>query len=153
MGQVKFEGMIELNLKLKGGTHGFTLKFLVDKATTFADVGSWIAFNVILDLLLYGNMLFPNMEGFMDLASIHIFMTKSHVPTLLYDTYYSIHARNLKKKGTIMFYVHMLYIYFMSHLPKKGTLVEKKDNLKWSQRIMSLTAKDILWYSRCYDDV
>lgn len=28
---------VELNLKPKGGIHGFTSKFLVDKATTFAD--------------------------------------------------------------------------------------------------------------------
>lgn len=37
--------------------------------------------------------------------------------------------------------------------PKKGHFVENKGNLKWSWRIMSLTADDILWYSRNYDDI
>ena len=41
----------------------------------------------------------------------------------------------------------------MSHLPNKGPFIENKGNLKWSQRIMSLTDEDILWYSRSYDNV
>lgn len=89
----------------------------------------------------------------MDLASIHIYMTNNHVPTLLDDTYYSIHVRNQKKKGTIVCRVLMLYRWFMSHLPSKGPFVDNKGNLKWSKRIMSLTAKDISWYSRSYEDV
>ncbi|XP_050909143.1 uncharacterized protein LOC127122913 [Lathyrus oleraceus] len=116
---------VELNLKPKGGIHGFTFKFLVDKDIDFAEARSWTTFNTNLDLLIYGIVLFPNMEEFVDLAAIHIFLTQNLIPTLLADTYYSIH----------------------------GPFVENKDNLKWSQRIMSLKAKDISWYSRVYDGV
>lgn len=144
---------VELNLKLKGGIHGFTSKFLVDKATNFADAGSWMAFNVVLPLLIYGIILFPNIEYFMDLAAIHIFLTKNLVPTILVDTYYSIHVRTQKKKGTIVCYIPLLYRWFTSHQPNKGPFIENKDNLKWSQRIMSLNAGDIFWYSRSYDNV
>ena len=66
---------IELNLKPKGGIHGFTSKFLVDKAITFAEAGSWTTFNAHLALLIYGIVPFPNMEEFVDLVSIHIFLT------------------------------------------------------------------------------
>ncbi|XP_050876373.1 uncharacterized protein LOC127080088 [Lathyrus oleraceus] len=137
---------VELNLKLKGGTHGFTIKFLVEKAIAFSDVGSWITFNAIFALLIYGIVLFPSMEDFVDLTSIHIFLSKNLVPTLLADTYYSIHTRNQNKKGIVVCCVPLLFRWFISHLPNK-------DNLKWSRRIMSLTANDILWYSRAYDDV
>lgn len=41
----------------------------------------------------------------------------------------------------------------VSHLPNKVPFFVNKDNLKWSQRIMSLIVDDILWYSRAYDDV
>lgn len=41
----------------------------------------------------------------------------------------------------------------MSHLPNKGPFVENKGNLKWSQRIISLTVDDISWYSRNYEDI
>ncbi|XP_050909221.1 uncharacterized protein LOC127122996 [Lathyrus oleraceus] len=144
---------VELNLKPKGGTHDFTLKFLVEKATAFADVGSWNAFNVVFVLLIYGIVLFPSMEDFADLASIHIFLSKNLVPTLLADSYYSIHVRTQNKKGTIMYCVPLLYRWFISHLPNKGPFIENKGNLKWSQRIMHLTAEDILWCSRAYDNV
>lgn len=50
---------MELNLKSKGGTHGFTLKFLGEKAISFPDVGSWIASNALFSFLIYGIMLFP----------------------------------------------------------------------------------------------
>ncbi|XP_050908639.1 uncharacterized protein LOC127122330 [Lathyrus oleraceus] len=92
---------VELYLKLKGGIHCFTSKFLVDKATTFADVGSWMAFNAVLALLIYEIILFPNIEDFVDLDVIHIFLTKNSIPTILVDTYYSIHVRTRKKKRTI----------------------------------------------------
>ncbi|XP_050915489.1 uncharacterized protein LOC127130542 [Lathyrus oleraceus] len=121
---------VEINLQLKGGTYGFTLKFLVDKPTTFADAGSWNSFNVIIAFLIYGIVLFPNMGDFMDLAFIHIFMTKNHVHTLLDDTYYSVHVRNQNKKGTIMCCVPMLYRWFMSHLSNKGPFLDNKSNLK-----------------------
>lgn len=123
---------VELNLKLKGGTHGFTLNFLVDKAIIFANAGSWNAFNAILDFPIYEIVLFPNMEDFVDLASIHIFMTNNLIPTLLDDTDYCIHVRNLKKKRTIMCCIPMLYICFMSHLPNKDSFIENKGNIKWS---------------------
>ncbi|XP_050878165.1 uncharacterized protein LOC127081983 [Lathyrus oleraceus] len=93
------------------------------------------------------------MEEFVDLDAIHIFLTQNPIPTLLADTYYFIHVRTQKKKGTIVCYTPLLYRWFISHLPSKGPFIENKDNLKWSQRIMSLNAKDISWYSRIYDIV
>ncbi|XP_050918370.1 uncharacterized protein LOC127135774 [Lathyrus oleraceus] len=147
------EKEIELKLKPKGGIDGFTSKFLVDKVITFAEAGSWTAFNAHLALLIYGMVLFPNMEEFVDLAAIHIFLTQNPIPTLLADTYYSIHVRTQKKKGTIVCCTPLLYRWFISHLPSEGPFVENKDNLKWSQRIMSLKVEDIPWYCRVYDGV
>lgn len=142
---------MELNLKLKGGTHGFSLKFLVEKAISFADVRIWNAFNAILAFLIYGIMLFLSMEDFVNLASIHIFLSKNSVPTFLVETYYSIHTWTQKKKGIMVCYVPLLYMWFILPLPNKGPFIENKDNLKWSQRIISLTANGILWYSRSYN--
>lgn len=144
---------VELNLKPKGGTHGFALKFLVDEVITFSEAEIWDAFNTIFALIIYGIVLFPNMEDFVDLASIYLFMANNPIPTLLADTYYSIHLRNKKKKGYIMCCTPLLYRWFISHLPDKGPFVNNKGNLKWSQRIMSLTPEDISWYSRVYDGV
>ncbi|XP_050909044.1 uncharacterized protein LOC127122804 [Lathyrus oleraceus] len=134
---------VEVNLKPKGGIHGFTSKFLVDKAIAFSEAGSWTTFNVNPALLIYGIVLFPNMEEFVDLAVIYIFLTQNPIPTFLVDTYYSIHVRAQKKKGTIFCCSPSLYRWFILHLPSKGPFVENKDNLKWSQQIMSLNVEDI----------
>lgn len=93
------------------------------------------------------------MEYFVDLTSIYLFMAKNPVPTLLADTYYSIHVRNEKKKGTIVCCTMLLYRWFISHLPSKGPFVDNEGNLKWSQRIMSLTSEDISCYSKVYGGI
>ncbi|XP_050916001.1 uncharacterized protein LOC127131111 [Lathyrus oleraceus] len=144
---------VELNLKPKGGIHGFTSKFLLDKAIAFAEARSWTNFNANLALLIYGIVLFPNMEEFIDLAAIHIFLTQNPILTLLANTYYSIHVRTQKKKWTIVCCAPLLYRWFISHLPNKFPFVKNKDNLKWSQQIMSLNTEEISWYSRIYDGV
>ncbi|XP_050895118.1 uncharacterized protein LOC127101705 [Lathyrus oleraceus] len=144
---------VELNLKPKGRIHGFTSKFLVDKVITFSEAGSWTNFNANLALLIYGIVLLSNMEEFVDMATIHIFLTHNPITTLLDDTYYSIHVRTQKKKGTIVFCNRLLYKWFILQIPRKGPFVENKDNLKWSQRIMSLNVEDISWYSRIYNNV
>lgn len=93
---------VKLNLNPNGGTHGLTLKFLVEKAIAFADVRSWNFFNSVFSLLIYGIVLFPSMEDLVDLSFIHIFMSKNLVRTLLVDTYFHIHVRTQKKKGIIV---------------------------------------------------
>ncbi|XP_050896793.1 uncharacterized protein LOC127103589 [Lathyrus oleraceus] len=117
---------IKLNLKPKGEVHGFTSKFLVDKAITFVEAGSWTAFNAHLALPIYGIVLFPNMEEFVDLAAIHIFLTQNPIPTLLADTYYSIHVRTQKKKGTIVCCTPLLYRLCISHIPSEGPSLRTK---------------------------
>lgn len=123
---------VELNLKPKGETHGFALKFLVDKVVTFAEAESWDAFNFVFSLIIYRIMLFPNMKDFVDLASIYLFMAKNLVPTLLVDTFYSIHVWNQKRKETTVCCIPLLYIWFISHLPSKSPFIDNKGNLKWS---------------------
>ncbi|XP_050920005.1 uncharacterized protein LOC127137600 [Lathyrus oleraceus] len=126
---------IELNLKPKGGIHGFTSKFLVGKAIAFSEAGSWTTFNANLALLIYGIVLFPNMEEFIDLASIHIFLTQNPIPTFLADTYYSIHVRTQKKKGTIVCCAPLLYKWFISHLPSKGPFLGTKGGINYNPRL------------------
>ncbi|XP_050886864.1 uncharacterized protein LOC127092099 [Lathyrus oleraceus] len=144
---------VKANLGPKGDTLGFTLKFLVGKASDFKSKEDWVAFNVVLALILYGIVLFPNIDDFVDMTVIRIFLLKNPIPTLLADVYHSIHWRNEKKGGMIQCCAPLLYKWFLSHLPSEGPFVQNKDNLKWSQKIMSLTANDITWYSRVYDDV
>ena len=72
----------------KGGLFGLPSIFLIKEATTFAQAGSVDAFEVIFVLLIYGLTLFPNIDGFVDVNAIRIFLIGNHVPTLLGDTFF-----------------------------------------------------------------
>src|ERR1043165_9506525 len=85
---------IDKNLTTKGNFLGLTSKFLMEKAFSFAEAGSMVAFEALLTLLIYGLVLFPNVKDFVDINAIRIFLIGNHVPTLLGDTYFLIYHRN-----------------------------------------------------------
>ncbi|XP_050896646.1 uncharacterized protein LOC127103426 [Lathyrus oleraceus] len=96
------KGEIDANLVTKGGILGLHSKFLMEKPTTLASVGGMVPFEVVLALLIYGKVLFPNVDNFMDINVIRIFLIQNPVPTFLADTYYFIHHIMEKIGGTIM---------------------------------------------------
>ncbi|KAK2449540.1 hypothetical protein QL285_008731 [Trifolium repens] len=130
---------------------GLPTKFLYQQALTFADAGSNDAFHTILALLIYGLLLFPNIKNFIDIHDIQIFLTKNAVPTLLANTYHSIHDHTSTRRGTIICCTPLLYKWFVSHLPQTRSRLANPDNLPWSQKIMSLTPSDIVWYNPVYN--
>jgi hypothetical protein len=142
---------IESNFAKKGGLQGMTSKFLLGKASTLAKEGNVVAFEAILALLIYGLVLFPNIDYFVDSHAIQIFLGKNPVPTLLADTYHSIHHRTQRGDGLIICCAPLLYRWFLSHLPRAIRFKEDPDSLYWSQRITPLTASDIIWYNPDYD--
>ena len=60
------------------------------------------AFEAIFVLLIYGLALFPNIDGFVDVNAIRIFLIGNPIPTLLGNMYFSLHLRNSKGGGTIV---------------------------------------------------
>lgn len=124
--------VVASNLRTKGNTRGFPSKFFIEKATTFADIGSWDTFYAIFSLLIYGVVLFLNVEGFIDKVVVNIFLSRNLVPTLLADVYFSFHWRNKKTSGMIKYCVPFLYKWLLTHLPRKGYFVNNVGALKWS---------------------
>ncbi|XP_058764429.1 uncharacterized protein LOC131637881 [Vicia villosa] len=142
---------VKANMTKKGGIWGLTSKFLIGKASMLASKGSMIAFETFLALLIYGLILFPNIDNFVDVNAIRIFMIGNPVPTLLGDTYHSIHHRNDKKGGLINCCTPLLYKWFISHLPQAKSFLNNPDGLSWSQKIMPLINGNIHWYNPAYD--
>ncbi|KAI5396043.1 hypothetical protein KIW84_062299 [Lathyrus oleraceus] len=117
------------------------------------DAMSEEAFEAIFVLFIYGLVLFPNIDNFVDVNAIRIFSSLNPVPTLLGDTYFSLHMRNAKGGGSIVCCLPLLYKWFISHLPQTLAFKENKGCLRWSTRLISLTNDDISWYNRVYDGV
>ncbi|KAI5436075.1 hypothetical protein KIW84_022499 [Lathyrus oleraceus] len=144
--QVPFSG-------LEGGIQGFPSEFLIAQPTFYGKAMSEDAFEALFVLLIYGLVLFPNFDKFVDMNAIRIFSVLNPVPTLLGDAYVSLHLRNMKGGGVIVCGLPLLYKWFISHLPQTVAFKENKGCLRWSQRLMSLTNDDITWYDRVYDTV
>ncbi|RHN54408.1 hypothetical protein MtrunA17_Chr5g0406451 [Medicago truncatula] len=129
------------HLITKSHIRGFTSKYLLDQAnlgTTRQDT-----LEAILALLIYGLILFPNLDNFVDINAIEIFHSKNPVPTLLADTYHAIHDRTLKGRGYILCCTSLLYRWFISHLP--SSFHDNSENWSYSQRIMALTPNEVVW--------
>ncbi|XP_050875852.1 uncharacterized protein LOC127079509 [Lathyrus oleraceus] len=129
-----------------GGFKVFSMGFLEELALKFKKEGNWKAFYVMLALLINGIVLFPNIEKFVDHVAIKVFLSSNHVPFLLVDIYHALHARHEKSGGTFLCCAPLLYTWFMQHMPEKWPFVAKE--LKYPQRLASLTASSIRWYIR-----
>ncbi|XP_050878480.1 uncharacterized protein LOC127082285 [Lathyrus oleraceus] len=141
------------HMTTKGKMLGLIAKFLMNKAQYFARMRSVDTFKAIFALLIYGLFVFPSFDDFVAMDSIKIFLIGNLVPTLLVDAYHSVHMRNSYSRVMITCCMLMLYKWFISHLPRSHAFWDLKDGLLWSQKIMSLTHSDIVWYSRDYDGV
>lgn len=76
--------LIDSSFRVKGNVKGLPSKFLFKKATLFANNGSWDSFYAIFAFIIYGLVLFPSVEGFIDKVAITIFISQNLVPTLLF---------------------------------------------------------------------
>ncbi|KAH1265137.1 hypothetical protein GmHk_01G000896 [Glycine max] len=81
-------------------------KRLEEKAKTLADQGEWASFIDILALLIFGVILFPNVEGLVDLAAINAFLAYHHskessVIAILADFYDTFDRRCEKSSARI----------------------------------------------------
>lgn len=128
------------------GPRGFSKKFLEEKSRALEKEGKWLPSSVVLDLLIYGVIMFPNDDDFINPSTINIFLSKNPVTALLADVYYCLHTRHEKKKGVVLSCAPMLYSWLLSHRPQKGPWVEFLKDLKWSQKLASLTSNAIVWY-------
>ena len=61
------------NMTTKGGTQGLPSNFLIAKATLFGKAMSKEAFEALFMLLIYGLVIFPNIDNFVDVNAIRIF--------------------------------------------------------------------------------
>ena len=108
------------------------------------------AFEDVLALLIYGLVLFPNSDQFIDVNAIKVFLSRNPITTLLGDILHCIHTHTMKKRGTLLCCIPLLAKWFISHLPR--STLKNEQRLTWYQRMMSLTHSNIHWCSRSSDD-
>ncbi|GAU51995.1 hypothetical protein TSUD_417970, partial [Trifolium subterraneum] len=97
---------------------GFSRSVLEAKAQALLEKKDWKPFNAMLALLVYGLVLFPDVENFVDFSAIGVFIARNPVSALLADLYYSLHIQyEGRRKGILSCCVPLLQEWLMSHLP------------------------------------
>ena len=62
----------------RNGVVGIPRQCLEESVEALADQGEWTSFIDILALLVFGIVLFPNVDGLVDLAAINAFLAYHH---------------------------------------------------------------------------
>ena len=96
---------------------GFPAKFLFEKAHYFWDNLDLQAFEELLSLIIYGIVLFPNLDQLIDVNVVKVFLSRNPAPTLLGDILHCLHTRTMETRGTLLCCIPLLSRWFILHLP------------------------------------
>ncbi|KAH1262468.1 hypothetical protein GmHk_02G005083 [Glycine max] len=145
------------------GTVGLPRKYLEGKARDMANQEEWVPFMDVLALLIFGVVLFPNMDGLVDLAAIDAFLAYHHskessVVAILADLFDTFDRRCEKSSARIICCLLALCVWLVSHLFQQDTrhpcplrshrsCVEKR-RVDWDQHLAGIGGRTINWFPR-----
>ncbi|KAL5138473.1 hypothetical protein HKD37_10G028640 [Glycine soja] len=97
------------------------MRRLEERAEALAYQEEWTSFIDILALLVFGTILFPNVDGLVDLAAIDTFLAYHHskespVIVVLADAYDTFDLRCKKSGARIVCCTPALYVWMVSHV-------------------------------------
>lgn len=115
-----------------GDIHDFdrtNLEFLAHK---MIEGKKWMNLADLLSLMIFGLVLFPNLENFIDNDAISVFWStrlfdKDYVPALLADIYYTLEVRYIRKRGLMLCCIPLLYQWFMAQISPRSSVVKTMD--------------------------
>ncbi|KAH1189445.1 hypothetical protein GmHk_20G057209 [Glycine max] len=112
--------------KTRNGIAGLPRKYLEDKARGMANQGDWVPFMDVLALLIFGVVLFPNVDGLVDLAAIDAFLAYHHskespVVAVLADLFDTFNRRCEKSSARTICCLPTLCVWLVSHLFQQDT--------------------------------
>ncbi|RDY11728.1 hypothetical protein CR513_03557, partial [Mucuna pruriens] len=117
---------------------GLPRVYLEQRLCQLREEEEWTAVMDVFRLLLYGILLFPQVEDYVDLATMEVFMAKKdrgENPTMavLANTYYTFNYCSEQKEGSLRCCTPLLYLWLMSHLfHYKSKTACPIEEFKWS---------------------
>jgi len=128
-----------------------------------AGKGEWVPFIDILALLIFGGVLFSNVDGLVDLASIDAFLAyhnhkESLVVAMLANLYDTFDRRCEKSNMRIVCCTPALYVWLVSHLFRQEVRhacpleshrsYTEKGGENWDQLLASKEGASVNWFPR-----
>ncbi|KAL5133926.1 hypothetical protein HKD37_03G007182 [Glycine soja] len=147
----------------QNGIVGLPRKYLEGKARDMANQDEWVPFADTLALLIFGVVLFPNVDGLVDLATIDAFLAYHHskessVVAILADLFDTFDRRCEKNSARIVCCLPALCVWLVSHLFRQDirhpcplqsycSCVEKR-RVDWDQYMAGIGGSTINWFPR-----
>jgi len=105
----------------RNGVVGIPRKRLEEKVEALASKGEWAAFIDVFALLVFGTVLFSNVDGLVDLVTIDAFLAYHHskessVIPVWADPYDTFNLRCEKSSARIVYCTPALYVWLVSHV-------------------------------------
>lgn len=117
--------MVIGNWDKKGVFNGFSRWFFEEQVVKLGKDEKRKAVHAMLALLVYGIVLFPNLDNFVDYVTARIFVSGNPIPFILDNIYYALYERHEKKGGTLLSCEQLLHAWFISRMPEKGPYTSK----------------------------
>ncbi|KAL5184550.1 hypothetical protein HKD37_17G048244 [Glycine soja] len=147
----------------RNGVVGLPRKYLEGKPKDMASQEKWGPFADILALLIFGVVLFPNVDGLVDLAAIDAFLAYHHskespVVAILADLFDTFDRRCEKNSARIVCCLPALCVWLISHLFQQDTRhpcplqsyrsCAEKGRVDWDQHLAGIGGSAINWFPR-----
>ncbi|KAH1193639.1 hypothetical protein GmHk_19G054643 [Glycine max] len=147
----------------RNGVVGLPRKYLEGKARDMASQEKWGPFADILALLIFGVVLFPNVDGLVDLAAIDAFLAYHHskespVVAILADLFDTFDQRCEKNSAQIVCCLPALCVWLISHLFQQDMRhscplqsyrsCAEKGRVDWDQHLAGIGGSAINWFPR-----
>ncbi|KAH1209947.1 hypothetical protein GmHk_15G044342 [Glycine max] len=145
----------------RNGIAGLPQKYLENKARGMANQGDWVPFMDVLALIIFGVVLFPNVDGLIDLAAIDAFLAYHHskespVVAVLADLFDTFDRRCEKSSARIICCLPALCVWLVSHLFQQDTRhpcpllshrsCTEKRRMDWDQLLAGIGGRTISWF-------
>ncbi|KAL5146881.1 hypothetical protein HKD37_06G016654 [Glycine soja] len=147
----------------RNGIVGLPRKYLEGKARDMARQEKWGPLADILALLIFGVVLFPNVDSLVDLAAIDAFLAYHHskespVVAILANLFDTFDRRCEKNSARIVCCLPALCVWLISHLFRQDTrhpcLLQsyrscaEKGGVNWDQHLAGIGGSAINWFPR-----
>ncbi|RDY05750.1 hypothetical protein CR513_10388, partial [Mucuna pruriens] len=155
-------------LKLKknqNGVEGIPKVALEERLQRLQKEEDWLAFVDVYELLVYGIMLFPQIERYVDLVAIDAFLKKQDreehpIVAILANTYYTLDYCSKKNGKGLRCFTSLLFLWLTTYLfhSSKRTRCPIEDHYwshikpltkaEWSTHLDEAIERSICWYSQ-----
>ncbi|RDX85815.1 hypothetical protein CR513_32938, partial [Mucuna pruriens] len=151
--------------RARNGIEGLPREYLEEILAQQREAKDWQGVIDTLALMVYGIVLFPQLEDYVDLAAVDVLLAvkeknENPVPALLADTYYTLNYCLGRRGKNLRCCIHALYLWMTAHCCpgrcKTGCPIEDykwgcirmMPGEEWIHLFMGLTESTIEWYPK-----